>query len=1069
MLNMKKGLALVLAAATAFTFAPVSTLTARADAGYGNDDGYKYSSGIDSIEQGQKSYTYAATTNSLDLASDATGQTLTDDAGAATPVIKLKEHNDTSNEGGSKVKSFRISISKPQTKENGKAKENDYQELVVPVKTDAIADPANSGSATQKVPSTGKALLTAKNASWNVNSKNDTATWFVDNTDGVIGNDQTTQYNVNGADVGFVVLNTNLADLMTNQVTVTVEALASTATNATLSETALSTSTFTITVPDNSETLTIKPKVTTAGEGETVYVPWTISNRSKITALTVSSDPSGLIGTVGGDTTASGATANGVLEIEALKAGETTITVYGKKTSADADKDAVRSASFNLKITPGNGKLRVTYDTAEDAGYNGQRLTFTDDNENTQGITTGVVQRKSTTLEVENNTLVRTAKPTVGADERHLAETLGGTDYILKFQGAAGDSTAGPVKTAASVTDTTGVTKASEITSAATTATVKAAQIAQAQASVSYYFDNSYILPTARPIVANGQATVQVVADSDSEANVSYALVAPEYKTDRSLKTSEVSDGAASPKYSYSSKNYYFNPVSGNYDGDFDGYTQEAADEQAVKIGSKNGAGNGDSITYTVAAAKKYGAVDNSGLVTLKSSTVDTTLYLVITAKAKNATTDSAARKASTFVVPISTSETQPLQFYAASENGFAELDTETLNAESQNASNAIYLSDDHKSDKLQIITNIENQSAYVSGDVDDKDDKFTYDNDTQTLSVTDKVKDGDKCNLIIKTNSAPGIAGTETATFKVEYHKNNKNDLALTVNDDAVSKISPRTKVGRTATEGATVVFDNDLFVKDSATGRFRRVKATENQAMSIGVTSTGWVTYIANDGEVYVRAYAKKDGYNPTGYKYAKITYGQHATPNDLAVTEDCVVVKAGESAEVHATASTAISFSVDDTTVATAVSGGAIKVTGVKAGSTTLKVTAAGDSKKGIAEKTIEVPVVVTDANTTPENEVTVPGKVSKIKLYNVKGAKLKINYSKIKGVAGYKVVYKYKKNGKTVRKTYVTTAGSKTVSVPKNTSVKVWVRAYNLNSKGQRVNGSYKTASKKTDKK
>ncbi len=1072
MLNMKKGLAIVLAAATALTFAPVSTLSANAAAGYGNDDGYTYTAGIDSIENGQKSYSiaqgvsapaapaYSGSSNSFSYTPD-TKET----------VIKLKEHNDLSNANGQLVRSYRISITKPQTKENGRPKPNDYQYLIAPIP--ATGTPSDQKHVTDASNDKDK-LLTEKNAAWNSNSKNDTATYFIDNVAGIKGTSEDQQYSVNGADVAFVALNTDLKGIVTNTVTVTVEALGSTVADATLSETALSTSTFTITVPDNSEQLTLKPKVTTIGEGETVYVPWTVSNHTDIKALTVSSDPSGLIDSnIGGDTdvdAAAGTTdKNGVLEITARKAGETTITVYGKKNSNDADKDAVRSASFNLKITPGNGKLRVTYDTAEDAGYNGQRLTFTDDNENTQGITTGVVQRKSTTLEVENNTLVRTAKPTVGADERHLAETLGGTDYILKSQGAAGDSTAGPVKTAASVTDTTGVTKASDITSAATTATVKAAQIAQAQARVSYYFDSSYILPTARPIVANGQATVQVVADSDSEANVSYALVAPEYKTDRSLKTSEVSDGAASPKYSYSSKNYYFNPVSGNYDGDFDGYTQEAADEQAVKIGSKNGAGNGDSITYTVAAAKKYGAVDNSGLVTLKSSTVDTTLYLVITAKAKNATTDSAARKASTFVVPISTSETQPLQFYAASENGFAELDTETLNAESQNASNAIYLSDDHKSDKLQIITNIENQSAYVSGDVDDKDDKFTYDNDTQTLSVTDKVKDGDKCNLIIKTNSAPGIAGTETATFKVEYHKNNKNDLALTVNDDAVSKTSPRTKVGRTATEGATVVFDNGLFVKDSATGRFRRVKATENQAISIDVTSTGWVTYFANDGEVYVRAYAKKDGYNPTGYKYAKITYGQHATPNDLAVTEDRVVVKAGESAEVHATASTAISFSVDDTTVATAVSGGAIKVTGVKAGSTTLKVTAAGDSKKGIAEKTIEVPVVVTDANTTPENEVTVPGKVAKIKLYNVKGAKLKINYSKIKGVAGYKVVYKYKKNGKTVRKTYVTTAGSKTVSVPKNTSVKVWVRAYNLNSKGQRVNGSYKTASKKTDKK
>ncbi len=1089
MLNMKKGLAIVLAAATALTFAPVSTLSANAAAGYGNDDGYTYTAGIDSIENGQKSYSIAQGGSAPAAPAYSAGS----NSFSYTPntketVIKFKEHNDLSNANGQLVRSYRISITKPQTKENGKPKPNDYQYLIAPIP--ATGTPSDQKHVTDATNDKNK-LLTEKNAAWNSNSKNDTATYFIANDAGIKGASEDQQYTVNGADVAFVALNTDLKNIVTNTVTVTVEALGSTVTDATLSETALSTSTFTITVPDNSEQLTLKPKVTTIGEGETVYVPWTVSNHTDINALTVSSDPSGLIDSnIGGDTNVAAAAGttdkNGVLEITARKAGETTITVYGKKNSKDADKDAVRSASFNLKITPGNGKLRVTYDTAENAGYRGQRLTFTDDNENTQDIATGVVQRDSTTLEVENNTFVRTVDYVKGKDNTHLALTAGGTDYIAKEQHKAGEQT-NSVKTTTDpslgVTDATQFTNTYATGSEPTTSTVYpgtadkytsaqvtaetaayAKDVETAQAAVTYAFDNSYILPAARPVVANGQSTVQIVADSDSEANVSYALVAPEFKTDAALFTTGKTVGANT---TYDSKNYYYNPVSGNYDGDFDYYSQEADNQAAVKVGSREG--KGDSITYTVAAGKKYGAVDNSGLVTLKSSTVDTTLYLVITAKAKNATTDSAARKASTFVVPISTSETQPLQFYAASENGFAELDTETLSADAQNATNAIYLSDDHKSDKLQIVTNIENQSAYVSGDVDDKDDKFTYDNDTKTLSVTDKVKDGDKCNLIIKTNSAPGIAGTETATFKVEYHKNNKNDLALTVNDDAVSKTSPRTKVGRTATEGATVVFDNGLFVKDSATGRYRRVKATENQAISIDVTSTGWVTYYANDGEVYVRAYAKKDGYNPTGYKYAKITYGQHATPNDLTVTEDRVVVKAGESAEVHATASTAISFSVDDTTVATAVSGGAIKVTGVKAGSTTLKVTAAGDSKKGIAEKTIEVPVVVTDANTTPENEVTVPGKVSKIKLYNVKGAKLKINYSKIKGVAGYKVVYKYKKNGKQVRKTYVTTKGSKTVSVPKNTSVKVWVRAYNLNSKGQRVNGSYKTASKKTDKK
>jgi hypothetical protein len=99
------------------------------------------------------------------------------------------------------------------------------------------------------------------------------------------------------------------------------------------------------------------------------------------------------------------------------------------------------------------------------------------------------------------------------------------------------------------------------------------------------------------------------------------------------------------------------------------------------------------------------------------------------------------------------------------------------------------------------------------------------------------------------------------------------------------------------------------------------------------------------------------------------------------------------------------------------------------------------------------------------------VNVPAKVKKVVVRNVKGAKAKISYSQLKNVAGYKVVYKYKKNGKLVRKTFVNKAGkgSKVVSVPKNTSVKVWVRAYNLNDNGQRVNGAYRTKTFKTDKK
>ena len=1079
MLNMKKGLAIVLAAATAITFAPVSTLTARAEAGFGKDDGYTTKSTIDSINF--SSFDLTQTTamyyNSDMIDSPYTQTSLSSTAASYTALtglsatdgsarfVHLKEHNDLSkvdaNGQGTPVAAYRITISKPNVLDaSGNVIDDEFENLVTVTKATLNKNAITTTDVT---------LADQPNVKWNWNSANDTAVYTVDNTAGEEAA-KDTAYKQNGADVNFVAL-TPSNKLASYSVSVKVEAL-----SAKDNGTVLDSSTFTVNVPQNDETFTINPKKSLVAEGETVTIPYTVTNRSEITDITVTSDPDGLISAADADASndalTGAGTKNGVLTIKALKAGETTVTVHAVK----ADGKDKASRSFNLKITPGNGKLRVTYNTADDATYlanpngkserinvktRGQRLTFTDDAENTLNATTGVIDENSTTAEVSaSGVFEQGAKAVVGADGKHFATTAGGTTYIAKVQ--TGAKTAGAAKTTKEPADA--AEKLSEITA---TGADSADDIKIGQKAVKYELDSSYVLPAAKPVVANGESTVQISADSDSEAKVSYALVAASYKEDAALEDSTVT-ADASGVFTYKNKQYPFNPVSGQFEGDFDNFSQYDSKAAGVEIGSN--VGIGDKIVYTTAAAKKYGAIDNNGLVTLKNSAVDTTLYVVVTAKASDKTTTNAKRKTSTFVVPIVTSETQPLQFYAASENGFAEVDTETLAADTQTASNKIYLSDDHTSDKIQVQTNIANQSAYVTGDVSSKDGKFSYDADTQTLSVnTALAKDGDTTPLPVKTSSAPGIAGTESAVFNVVYNKNNKNNLKLTLNDDAVSKTSPRTKVGRTTDEGATVVFENGLYVKDPTTGRMRRVKSTENEYVSVNVTTTGWVTYLANDGEVYVRAYAKKDGYNPTGYKYAKITYGQHATPNDLAVTEDRVVVKAGESAEVHATASTAISFSVDDTTVATAVSGGAIKVTGVKAGSTTLKVTAAGDSKKGIAEKTIEVPVVVTDANTTPENEVTVPGKVSKIKLYNVKGAKLKINYSKIKGVAGYKVVYKYKKNGKQVRKTYVTTKGSKTVSVPKNTSVKVWVRAYNLNSKGQRVNGSYKTASKKTDKK
>lgn len=186
-------------------------------------------------------------------------------------------------------------------------------------------------------------------------------------------------------------------------------------------------------------------------------------------------------------------------------------------------------------------------------------------------------------------------------------------------------------------------------------------------------------------------------------------------------------------------------------------------------------------------------------------------------------------------------------------------------------------------------------------------------------------------------------------------------------------------------------------------------------------------------------------------------------------LGADSQNVLLNVGDTKTISASnskdGSKTVTFKSDDESIATvapqAASGSAV-VTAVKAGDTTITVT----GNDGATAK-INVKVVAKDTAKT----VAVPSKVKTIKVRNVKGAKAKISYTKLAKVDGYKVVYKYKKNGKLVRKTFVNKAGvgSKTVSVPKNTSVKVWVRAFRLNDKNQRVNGAYKTKTFKTDKK
>jgi len=1033
MLNLKKGLALVLAAATAFTFAPVSSFAAVT----WNDDGLTKSDKIDSI--------------------DFTNFKLSSTAGTdASKTIHVTEHNDKSN-NGTDVKAFRVEISRAQDKDD----ERTFYDLVkLDSSTSYTKDPVtntNFDSATN----TGSAATVDE--TWgdpDAKTYLKSVNYIVPYTASKNGTDTATDASnekykkLGGALLTFTANTAHLTQYFkhTNARSVTVKISSLDANSA--DATVLDTSTFTIDLITENVKFEIQAPEKIQPEDKDVYVPWKVSDNGKggntVSKVYVTADPSDQItenaypSAENGYSIADGQNANGELHFKTYIQGDVTVTVHAWGTKADGNTGDIATQSFTLNVTPSNGKLRVSYTTDSTLpGYKGQRYTFTDDAETRSQSNMGIERCESTVNTVNaNGEYTVNATPIKGADGKSFATVEGSTNYITS-NGKNIDATN---YSSANTND---------------------------QKKVVYKLDNKGVLPAAEPVVENGQKTLQITASSDSNAKISYTLVAPVSRTDKTVwQTANTSV----------SKTYYYNPITGKFSGDFDGYEADAATTNTsttangittwtnalVKHDSPVTAG--DSELYTAAEGKKYGAVDSNGLVTLKNANFDVPLYVVISAKQADKTATAAQRKTSTFIVPIKTAQLTPLTFYASSENGAEVDETGIISSETQNADGKIYLSDAHTSDKLTVDTNA--GDAYISGDVNSTDGKFSYDEATNTVSVdTTKAKDGDSATLTIKTSSAPDIAGTITAKFTVEYHKDWKNTNSLELSDATVSKTSPRDKVeAKTSEAASTVVFDTQHFYKKANNKRgYELVKSTDAGYYDVITTSTGWVTYQKNDGEVYVRAQAKKDGFIPTKWVYAKVTYGQNATPNDLAVTEDRVVIKAGEKAEVHATASTAISFTVDDTAVATVASAGAIQVTGVKPGQTTLNVTAAADTKKGIAEKTIKVPVVVTDANgEIPSNDnVKKPAKVTGVKITNLKGGKVKVTWTKQsqKNIKYYvkKTVGK-KSSGKSVG------SNKATLSVKKGATVKVKVKAYIYDATGKKLVGSYsKTVTKKTDKK
>ena len=175
-----------------------------------------------------------------------------------------------------------------------------------------------------------------------------------------------------------------------------------------------------------------------------------------------------------------------------------------------------------------------------------------------------------------------------------------------------------------------------------------------------------------------------------------------------------------------------------------------------------------------------------------------------------------------------------------------------------------------------------------------------------------------------------------------------------------------------------------------------------------------------------------------------------------SDLAVAADKVTLKAGETAKVGATVSTgsAITYSSDDTAVATVSADGTI--TAVAPGKAVITVNSAATTTMNPGVKTVTVTVTATK-----------PAKVTGVKVTNLKGGKVKVTW---KADSNPNVKYYVKKTigkkngGKSVG------SNSTTLTVKKGATIKVKVKAYVFDETGTKLVGSYsKTVTKKTDKK
>ena len=1008
MLNLKKGLALVLAAATAFTFAPVTSFAA---AGSPASDGLTTTSGVDSIKIKSTNVQKGSTAN----------PTYSD-------LFWLKEHDDSS-QSGARVRAYKIIIDRKQ-KSDGT-----YEDVVLPTSYDATNKThytvsATAGSEDSKLAASGAATDNAPEevtaGATNITATGSTVANTIAQRSFVILNKQAADTDNDGLleDLGgarFYLFNAGVD----GTVNVTIQSLASK--DAT---TPLDSTTISVTVPDGATTFAIQKPEVSATEGAKIQVPFVITNPTQrpIQYLTFS-DYQNTVVSVDGNITSgtlvaldsyghfaiSNTQKYGLIRLTANQQGKTTIKVH-----AYQDADHELTADIIVDVKPGNGKLALTYNAVVANGQT-QRTTYTDNAEYRGSGNYTIVRRDSSSQYVQDGAIK------VGTHARANAN-----DVLV-------DNANNAIQTGKKSVDSTFNDND--------------------RAKLIYDLDDYTVLAPVETLYADGQKTAQFSADNVAGSTVQYSLVANAESQD-----SVITPNGSSTKLTtigYGTNTRFSAPVKT--------IENQAGDNSIAIDTTYSSYGPRTKLVWSEAAARKYGAISKDGLLTLKDGDVPSgvSLYVVVSV-IPNKDQKDAGQKVSTYWVPVTLSNQQPLKFYAADSFGFVELEYEgtaaVTNLKWNDSIHNLYLSladkGGRKSDKLNVITNVGDQ--YVTGYSEDTS-IATYDDSTHTVTA---VKEGET-DIVIKTLTSPEYTGTVIAKIHVVVNKLDSTN-AVSLKGVSVNKEKPTAKIAATTVvPNTTVVFDTTPYKVDKSrpTG-YAPVKASDDEAGDIQISSTGNVVYLKNNGTVYVRAYAASDSkHNPSTYSYVPVNYGLNVVNTDLKVDTQPIVLDVKGTKQISATASTgtSISYTSADPTVASVDANGL--VTANKSGYTT--VTVAATSADGKTGDSAVITVIVKGNETIADDTVKKPSKVTGVKVTNLKGGKVKVTWTKQnqKNIKYYvkKTVGK-KSAGKSVG------SNKTTLSVKKGATVKVKVKAYIYDATGKKLVGSYsKTITKKTDKK